>query len=312
MSQGPRSRTGGGSRRGIRPSPVVRNRFVPYLYLAPALVLYGTFLLFPLVRSAQFSLFEWSGLGPARFVGFENYLALLNDRDFYAAIAHALVLIVFYSLAPVVFGLLIAAVLRRGQVRGIGFFRTIIFLPQVMALVVVAVAWHQVYSPTGTLNQALIGLGLGDWTRGWLGDPGFALPAVGVIGFWLEIGLVMMLLLAGMGRIPNDLYESARLDGAGFVQEFFAITLPAVRAEIVTALVLTIIAALKTFDLVYLTTAGGPGTATTVPSYEVYRRAFQLKEIGSSAAVAIVLTVLIFVINLLVTRIGERPGEENR
>ena len=120
----------------------------------------------------------------------------------------------------------------------------------------------------------------------------------------------MLLLLAGMGRIPNDLYEAARLDGAGPVREFFAITLPSVRGEIATALVLTIIAALKTFDLVYVTTSGGPGTATTVPSYEVYNRAFNLKQVGSASAVAIVLTLLVFIINVFVSRIGE--GKEVR
>ena len=289
-----------------RPSAVVRHPVVPYLYLAPALALYGAFLLFPLFRAGQFSLYDWSGFGPATFVGFGNYADLLGDRAFAEAIWHALILILFYAIAPLLVGLVLAAVLRRGQVRGLGFFRTVIFLPQVIALVVVAVAWHQIYAPNGTLNSALRAIGLGGLARGWLGEPGLALSAVGVIGFWLEIGLVMLLLLAGMGRIPNDLYEAARLDGAGPVREFFAITLPAVRAEIVTCLVLTIIAALKTFDLVYLTTAGGPGTATTVPSYEVYRRAFQLKSVGSSAAVAIVLTLLIFAINLAVTLLGER------
>ena len=172
----------------------------------------------------------------------------------------------------------------------------------------VAVAWYQIYSPRGLLNDVLQLVGLGEFARGWLGDPTFALPAVGMIGFWLQTGLVMLLLLAGMGRIPNDLFEAARLDGAGPVREFFAITLPSVRGEIATALVLTIIAALKTFDLVYVTTSGGPGTATTVPSYEVYNRAFNLKQVGSASAVAIVLTLLVFVINVFVSRIGEEKG----
>lgn len=200
---------------------------------------------------------------------------------------------------------MLAAILRRGQVKGLGVYRVLIFLPQVIALVVVAVSWYQIYAPAGQLNAALTALGLGSLTRGWLGDPVFALPAVGMIGFWLETGLVMLLLLAGMGRIPNDLYEAVRLDGAGPIREFFAITLPSIRAEITTALVLTIIAALKTFDLVYVTTSGGPGTATTVPSYEVYNRAFNLKEVGSASAVAVVLTALVFLINAIVSRIGE-------
>jgi raffinose/stachyose/melibiose transport system permease protein len=293
-------------RKQARPSAVIRSRIAPYLYLLPAFAVYASFLLYPLLRAGQFSLYDWPGFGPSTFVGLGNYVDLLGDRRFHAAILHALILIVFYSLLPLVVGLVLAAILRRGQVRGLGLFRVLIFLPQVIALVVVAVAWHQIYAPNGLLNDVLTAVGLDDATRGWLGDPTFALPAVGMIGFWLQTGLVMLLLLAGMGRIPNDLFEAARLDGAGPVGEFFAITLPSVRAEIATALVLTIIAALKTFDLVYVTTSGGPGTATTVPSYEVYNRAFNLKEVGSASAVAVVLTILVFAINTVVSRIGER------
>lgn len=293
-------------RRGHAPSAVVRSRLTPYLFLLPGFVVYAAFALYPLVRAGQFSLYDWSGIGPSTFVGLGNYIDLAHDGRFLAAIGHALILIAFYALLPLVIGLVLAAILRRGQVRGMGFFRTVIFLPQVIALAVIAVAWKQIYAPAGPLNQGLRALGLDGWARGWLGEPGSALPAVGFIGTWLEMGLVMLLLLAGMSRIPDDLYEAARLDGAGAVREFFAITLPAVRGEIVTALVLTIIAALKTFDLIYLTTSGGPGTATTVPSYEVYHRAFELKDVGSASAVAIVLTVLVFAINLLLTRIGER------
>src|SRR5699024_1484873 len=188
------------------------------------------------LRAGQFSLFEWSGFGSSTFVGLQNYADLAGDPAFRAAMVNALVLIFFYAVLPTVIGLVLAAVLRRGQVRGMGFFRTVIFLPQVIALVVVAVAWRHIYSPSGPLNQLLAAVGLDELARGWLGDPGAALPAVGFIGTWLQMGLVMLLLLAGMSRIPNELFEAARLDGAGPVQEFFAITLPSVRGEIVVGL----------------------------------------------------------------------------
>ena len=295
-------------RRAGRPSAVARSRAAPLLFLLPAFAVYAAFALYPLGRAAQFSLFEWRGFGSSTFVGLDNYADLAGDTAFRAAIGNALVLILFYAVIPLVVGLVLAAVLRRGQVRGMGVFRTVIFLPQVIALVVVAVAWRQIYSPVGPLNQLLDAVGLGALARGWLGDPSTALIAVGVIGTWIEMGLVMLLMLSGMSRIPQELFEAARLDGAGPVKEFFAIILPAVRGEITVALVLTIIAALKTFDLVYMTTSGGPGNSTTVPSYEVYFRAFDLREVGSASAVAIVLTLLIFAINVGVTRIGERES----
>lgn len=278
----------------------------PFLFLAPAFVVYALFLLYPLARAAQISLYDWDGLTLATFVGFDNYVEVFANDRLREAFGNALVFIFFFAVLPLLIGLVLSAILVRARVRGLPFFRTVVFLPQVIAMVVVAVAWRQIYAPDGQLNAVLEALGLDFLTRAWLGDFTWTLPAVGFVGTWVSTGLVTVLLMAGMAKIPDDLYEAATLDGAGAVRQFRWISVPSVRAEIVVALTLTIIAALKTFDLVYVTTSGGPGTSTTVPSYEVYRRAFVLGEVGSAAALAIVLTVLIFGINLLVNRIGER------
>lgn len=277
----------------------------PWLYLLPALAVYGTFLLFPLIRSVQFSLFSWSGLGASKFVGFDNYVQLAGDEVLRAAFGHAFVLIGFFALFPLCLGLAVAAVLNRARVRGLGLFRTVVFLPQVLAMVVVAVAWRTIYSPQGPLNAALSAVGLDDLTRAWLGDYTWTLPAVGMVGTWVQTGLVTVLMLAGMTRLPQEQYEAARLDGAGAVREFFALTLPSIRGEIAVALTLTIIAALKTFDLVYVMTGGGPGNSTTVPAYEVFQRAFRTGHVGSAAAIAVTLTVLIFGINVVINRLLE-------
>ena len=275
-------------------------------YVAPALVVYAAFVLYPLGRAVHLSLFDWDGLTLATFVGLGNYVEVVTDGDLRAAFGHTLVLVVFFAVLPTAIGLVLAGLLTRARVRGLPFFRTVVFLPQVVAMVVVGVAWRQLYAPDGSVNDLLELVGLGGVTRAWLGDPTFALPAVGVIGTWVQTGLVTVLLMAGTSRIPDQLYEAARLDGAGPVREFFAITLPSVRGELAVALTLTVIAALKTFDLIYITTGGGPGNRTSVPSYEVYNRAFRLGEVGSAAAVGVTLTLIIFAINLAVARIGER------
>ncbi|MEU6712183.1 sugar ABC transporter permease [Nonomuraea sp. NPDC046802] len=281
-------------------------RRVAYLYLLPAFAVYAVFLLYPIGRAVQLSLYDWDGLSLGRWVGLDNYAAIVADEGLRASFVHALVLIFFYAVVPLAIGLALAAILNHAKVRGLGFFRTVVFLPQVIAMVVVAVAWRRVYAPDGTLNTLLEELGLGSLTRGWLGDYTFALPAVGVVGTWFETGLVTVLLLAGMSRIPAELYEAARLDGAGAVREFFAVTLPSVRGEIAVALTLTVIAALRTFDLVYITTRGGPGESTSVPSYEVYHRAFGLSQIGSAAAIGVTLTAVIFVISFGINRFADR------
>ncbi|MEU7830069.1 sugar ABC transporter permease [Nonomuraea sp. NPDC049129] len=281
-------------------------RRVAYLYILPAFVIYAAFLLYPIGRAVQLSLYNWDGLSVGTWAGLSNYAAIVADEGLRDAFVHALVLVGFYALAPLAIGLMLAAILNHAKVRGLGFFRTVVFLPQVVAMVVVAVAWRRVYAPDGTLNGLLGALGLDSLTRGWLGDYTFALPAVGVVGTWFETGLVTVLLLAGMSRIPSELYEAARLDGAGAVKEFFAVTLPSVRGEIAVALTLTVIAALRTFDLVYITTRGGPGTSTSVPSYEVYHRAFGLSQIGSAAAIGVTLTVVIFAISFMINRFADR------
>jgi raffinose/stachyose/melibiose transport system permease protein len=192
-------------------------------------------------------------------------------------------------------------------VRGLAAFRTILFLPQVVALVVVAVMWRMIYAPDGGLiNEALRAVGLGALAQNWLGDFNLALPAVGLIGTWVMYGLAMVLFTAGVQKIPQSLYDAARVDGAGPVREFFAVTLPGLRGEVAVALTLTTIAALRNFDLVYITTGGGPGNSTTVPAYEVYRRAFESGEVGGAAAIGVCLAAVIFVLAFSINRFAER------
>ncbi len=218
-------------------------------------------------------------------------------------------LIAFYALLPVAIGLLLAGLLARVRVRGIAFFRTILFLPQVIAMVVVAVMWRMIYDPqNGALNELLRTLGLGSLAQSWLGDFDLALPSIGLVGTWVYYGLAMVLLTAGVQKIPPSLYDAARVDGAGMVREFFAVTLPALRGEIAVALTLTTIYALRNFDLVYITTKGGPGDATSVPAFQVYSRAFESGQVGSAAAVGLCLTAVIFAITFTINQVAERSG----
>ncbi len=295
--------------RARRPGPPGEPRRIGYLYLLPGLLVYAAFALYPLLKAAYLSFFDWDGLTLGTWAGLGNYAEVLSDERLRGAFWHALVLMAFYALMPLVVGLALASVLHRAQVRGLNFFRTVVFLPQVVAMVVIAVAWRRIYAPDGGLNSFLSAIGLDAATRGWLGDYTFALPAVGFVGTWFETGLVTVLLLAGMSQISPELYEAARLDGAGPVREFRAVTLPSVRGEIAVALTLTVIAALKTFDLNYMTTRGGPGDTTSVPSYEVYRQAFELGRVGLASAIGVCLTIVIFVISLGITRLADRVAD---
>jgi raffinose/stachyose/melibiose transport system permease protein len=281
-------------------------RRVAYLYLAPAFLFYGLFALGPLLYTTWLSFFDWDGLTVGEWTGLDNYEKVLSDPDIRASFVHSFELIVFYALLPVTLGLLLASVVAHGRVRGVTFFRAVLFLPQTVATVVVAIAWVWIYAPEGPLNEGLRAVGLGGLTRSWLGDFNWALPALGLVGTWVMFGLCLVLFLAGIQKIPYSLYEAARVDGAGRVREFFAVTLPGLRGELAVALTLTTIMALRTFDLIYVSTSGGPGTSTTVPSVLVYQNAFSNGRVGLAAAVAVVLTVLIFVVAFGITRIVDR------
>lgn len=289
-----------------KPSRRSGRRLAALGLMAPPLALYGAFMLYPLARVLLLSLYRWDGLGTGTWAGADNYVQTLSDDRLLGAFGHALVLIVFYALIPLAIGLVLADLLTRARLKGLGFFRTVVFLPQVVAMVVLAVAWRRIYAPDGLLNSALRALGLDALTRAWLGDFSTALIAVGLIGTWVSTGLVTVLLMSGIAAIPRDYYEAATLDGAGWWRRLWYVTLPGVRAEILVSLTLTIIAALKTFDLVYVTTSGGPGASTTVPSYEVYNQAFRLGRVGTASSLAVILTAVIFVINLTINLFGER------
>ena len=295
----PRARRGGKKR---------KVEWKAYLYILPAFVLFAVFLGVPAVQTAQYSLFKWNGIGPSTWVGLQNYAELFTDSVLRSSFLHAGVLIFFYAVIPVLLALFLTAIISRGaNLRGMSGFRTLLFLPQVVASVVVATTWVAIYSPDGLSNQLLRLVGLGSLTRAWLGDFDTALPAVGIVGSWLGIGLCLVLFLSGVANIQPELFEAARIDGAGPVGEFFSITLPALRGQIAVALTLTVVAALKTFDLVYITTRGGPGTSTTLPAFEAYNRAFNTGKVGSAAAVAILLTAIILVVTVLIQKI--QPDE---
>ena len=178
---------------------------------------------------------------------------------------------VFFSFIPVFLGLIVASVIHRVATGRLGAVaRTVLFLPQVMPLVAAGIMWGWLLALPGLVNQALTAVGLGDVTRAWLGDFDTALPAVGIIGIWVLLGFCIVLLLTGMAKVDAGLYESARIDGASWFQEFKAITIPSLRYEIGVCLTVTIIAALAAFDIVYVSTGGGPGKATTVPGIQIY------------------------------------------
>jgi raffinose/stachyose/melibiose transport system permease protein len=302
----------GSRRRRERPDRLPgESRRIGYLYVAPAFLLYAAFNLVPLAQGVNDSLYDWDGISPGTWVGLRNYQGFFTDPLIRSSYVHVLILMIFYAALPIAIGLFLAAVLSRIRIRGLTFFRFLLFLPLVITDVATAVAWTWVYDTKGPLTTLFKAIGLGHLvpSQGWLGNFSTALPAVGVFGLWGTFGFCLILFLAGVMKIPASLYEAARVDGANALREFFAVTLPGLRYELQVVLVLTVIGTLGTFDEVYVMTGGGPGTATTVPAYLVWRRLFQTGEVGSAAALGITLMMIIFAVTYAINRLMERGAE---
>ncbi|MDB5506156.1 MAG: binding-protein-dependent transport system inner rane component [Devosia sp.] len=282
---------------------------VSSLFLAPALFAYGLFVLLPLLHTIWLSLFEWDGVSEQKFIGLDNYLEIVTNAQLAGAFLHSAVLILLYAGVAIGLALLVVAAISRSALGASGLYRTLLFLPQVVPTVVVGISWRWILAPEGLLNSLLDRLGLGFLTRSWLADFDTALIALGLVGAWQLYGLFMLMFIAGVQKISPSLYEAARLDGAGPVQEFFSVTLPGLRQELVLAVMLATIAAISSFDLIYTTTRGGPGTSTTVPALEVYRRAFAYADAGSAAAVGTVIAAIVLALVVLLGRVTRERRE---
>lgn len=282
------------SRRIFLKRKVRRETIIGWLFVLPALVMYGLFVLQPLVLTVWYSFYNWNGVGTMTWVGLKNYVTIFQIPNLIGTIFNAFWLVVWFSFIPVGLGLIVASVIHRVATGRFGAItRTVLFLPQVIALIAAGIIWGWLLSLTGLINQLLTAVGLGAITRAWLGDFDWALPAVGLIGIWVLLGFCTVLLSTGMAKVDPALYESARIDGASWFREFVAITVPLLRYEIGVCLTVTVIAALAAFDIVYVSTAGGPGNATAVPGIQIYILAFSQRAIGLASALAVMLMILV-------------------
>ncbi|GAB3110272.1 sugar ABC transporter permease [Streptomyces calidiresistens] len=295
-----------GTRRAGAKAPARRAASRGWLLLLPALGMYIGFVVWPLFMGVQYSFYDWNGVGPATWVGLDNYVTVFSDPYLLASIRNAFVLIAFFTVIPISAGLMLATLIR--SLRPGPFSRasqTILFLPQIIPLAAAGIAWSWMYAQTGAVNEILGWFGLGWFARPWLADYGTALPAVGLIGSWVLTGLCTVLLLTGIGKIDGSLYEAVRLDGAGWWREFFTITLPGLRQEIAVLMTLSVIAALSSFDIIYTSTQGGPGRATLVPALSIYRIGFTQSDVGLASAFGIVLMILVLLCVLPIQRLSK-------
>lgn len=267
-------------------------------YLAPAALVYLAFVGLPIAASAWLSLTSWNGTAAPSFVGASNYVAILGDARFLTALRNNAAFLVFYAVLPMAIGLVLSDLIARAGRRERVPLRILFFLPYVMPSAVLGVIWRWLYNPAfGPIDQVLRGIGLPGAALAWLGDFSAALPAVGFVAVWYFTGFCTVLFLGGLQRLDPTLFQAAALDGASPVRTFWSIAVPNLRPELRIAALLTVIASVKAFDLVFVMTRGGPGTSTLVTNIYMYENGFQLNRFGYAAAVAIIGAVLVFAVN---------------
>lgn len=284
----------------------LNGRWAPYLYVAPIIVLAGGLLYFSIGFAVYASLTDWNGLTRMDFVGLENYVQLFQDRTFYIALRNTVIFMVGTVGLQAVLGLLVA-VIAKERIPGSNFFKAVFFLPIAMAPAIIATVFKYMFEANyGSLNETLRALGLlgRDANIQWLGAD-LGIWSIIVIGVFSWMGFSMMVYFAGLMSIPDELYEAAEIDGAGWWRRLSSITIPSLRGTTSVLITLGIVGSLKTFDIVWLTTRGGPGVSTNLLSTFLYQERLN-REAGYSSAIGIVILVTAFVLAIVQIRLSNR------
>lgn len=285
-------------RRTIRPKSKARHlerHLLGYAFCGPAVIILAAFIIYPAIYSLLLSFHEWNGFTPrwGPFVGLDNYAELARDWIFWKAAINSVLFVVARTPLEVGIAFLLALLLNR-KMRGRSLLRTLFFVPVVMSLIVVTIIFQRILEPNaGMLNSFLREVGLGGLAQPWLGSPATALPAVIAVSIWKNVGFSLVILLAGLQGLPQEVIEAARVDGASRSQLTFRIIVPLMKPIIGITTVLSIIGGLKVFDLVFIMTRGGPTYSTEVFATMLYRHAFDLNEMGVASAIAVVMVLMI-------------------
>jgi multiple sugar transport system permease protein/raffinose/stachyose/melibiose transport system permease protein len=274
---------------------------VVWLFLLVPLVVEIGMVFWPALNSFYLSLTKWNGLGAAQPVGLDNFRELFSDEVFRGALKNNVIWAIGFGGLSVLGGLALAVALNRPR-RGVGLYRSAIYLPMVFSLAVTGLFWRVQYQPDGTVNTLLGAVGLGGWERQWLADPTTALYAVLVAAVWRQVGYVMVLYLAGLKGTDPTLDDAAAMDGASAWQRFRFVTWPQLRGVNTVVFAVTVIDSLRTFDIVWAMTQGGPYHSSELLSTYMFQQGFTFLNLGYASAIAVVIFALaiIFIITYLV------------
>lgn len=270
----------------------------PYLFLIPACIVLGTFVIYPALKAIYLSFTNFNMIREAEFVGMANYINLWRDPFFWAALKNTLLYMIVVVPVLVIAPIFLASLVNK-HIPGIAFIRAAIYLPVITSLVVSGLIWKWVYEEQGILNYVLLATGVTDNPVAFLTDPANALFSVMAVTIWSGMGYYMVIYLAGLQAIPRHLHEVAEVEGVSAWQQMLYITIPLLRPSIAVVTVMSSIAAMKVFEEVYVMTQGGPMDSTKTLVYYIYESAFTEFEMGYAAAIGVVLFLLTLVFSLI-------------
>lgn len=283
-----------------------KKEWTAYLYILPLMLLSFLLVYYCIINTIVVSFTDWDGMSDTfQFIGIGNYAKMLKDPVFWTSVANNIWFFVGTVFIQAFLGFLLAVLLKR-KLPGSNIFKAIYFMPIAMATSIITAIFKIIMDPTnGALNQFLRAIHLGGLAQSWLGDPKIALISVIIVNIFQWMGFSMVTYYAGLMSLPDDVYEAAKIDGAGFFRTAFSVTLPMVRGTTNVLIILGIVGSLKTFDLVKLLTGGGPGRATTVMNTYLYEKAFNDFNAGGAASIGVAILIIAVVMSFLQIKLGK-------
>lgn len=282
-----------------------KNNWTAYLYILPLLILSFALVYYCIINTVVVSFTDWDGMSDAyQLIGLKNYAKMLADTVFWKSVVNNIFFFIGTVFIQALLGFFLAVLLKK-KLPGSNLFKAIYFMPIAMATSIITAIFKIIMDPTnGALNQILRSLHMDSLAMSWLGDPKIALFSVIVVNIFQWMGFSMITYYAGLMSLPDDVYEAAKIDGAGFWRTMVSVTLPMVRGTTNVLIILGIVGSLKTFDLVKLLTGGGPGRATTVMNTYLYEKAFNNFDAGGAASIGVAILVIAMIMSFLQIKLG--------
>jgi len=303
------SSTSSASHRKIKGTPT-RFPWSGYAYTVPALILVGGVVIYGIVLNFVYSTWNWNGISPTHVnVGLGNFQKMLGDPVFWQALGNTATFSVVVVAVQLLLGFFLA-ILVRTRIKGTGFLRTLLFVPVVLSGAVVATSYRQLLTPDGAVNQLIRFIGFRGFDQAWLADPHTALLAIAAINIWQYTGYSFVIYDAGLGQIDSSIIEAARIDGSSTPQLLRHVIFPLLNGSHLILIVLGLIGGLKTFDLVFLTTGGGPGVSTEFLTTYIYRLAIPQFDAGYASALSIALVVIALILTAFQLRLTRNTGNQ--